>query len=486
MSSLKQKAISGASWSLAGRLMNQGGQFIIGIILARLLLPEEYGLVAMALVFITVFYVFVDSGFGSAIVQRKKITNSDLSTVFYLNMGISILVFALLYLSAPLIADFFNEIQLVKIVRVLSIIIILYALTIVQNSIIRRNVDFKLKARIEIVSQLASGTIAIYLAYSGYGVWALIWKTLLNQLFINIQLWLKNSWFPSFEFSKDSFRDMFSFSSRLLISGIIDSIYNQLHRLVVGKFFPVAELGYYTRAEQFKNLPSHAISNSLMSFLLPVLSKIQDEPERMRKAVQRILKIVMFFNINLMIIMGVLSEPIIQVLLGDKWLNTVPYLQLLVLVGVLYPMHAINVQILTALGRSDLFLRIEILKKLVGIPPVLLGIFVGIKAMIIGMIITSFISLAINAYYTNKMIDFGLIKQIKSLSNSFIVSLVLIITLLPAVIFLKGSVSQLVILVGCSFTSLFIIVLMARMFKMEEFSEIKAIFQTYRLNAGKR
>lgn len=466
--------------------MNQGGQFIIGIILARLLLPEEYGLVAMALVFITVFYVFVDSGFGSAIVQRKKITNSDLSTVFYLNMGISILVFALLYLSAPLIADFFNEIQLVKIVRVLSIIIILYALTIVQNSIIRRNVDFKLKARIEIVSQLASGTIAIYLAYSGYGVWALIWKTLLNQLFINIQLWLKNSWFPSFEFSKDSFRDMFSFSSRLLISGIIDSIYNQLHRLVVGKFFPVAELGYYTRAEQFKNLPSHAISNSLMSFLLPVLSKIQDEPERMRKAVQRILKIVMFFNINLMIIMGVLSEPIIQVLLGDKWLNTVPYLQLLVLVGVLYPMHAINVQILTALGRSDLFLRIEILKKLVGIPPVLLGIFVGIKAMIIGMIITSFISLAINAYYTNKMIDFGLIKQIKSLSNSFIVSLVLIITLLPAVIFLKGSVSQLVILVGCSFTSLFIIVLMARMFKMEEFSEIKAIFQTYRLNAGKR
>jgi len=475
LSSLKQKAISGASWSLAGRIMQQGVQFIIGVIIARLLLPEQYGLVAMALVFITIFYVFVDSGFSAAIIQRKEISNSDLSTVFYLNMGVSLVVFAILYFSAPLIADFYNESQLINIVRVLSIIIILYALTIVQNSIISREVNFKLKTRIEIVAQILSGAIAIYLAYSGYGVWALIWKTLLNQIFINLQLWIKNNWFPSFEFSKNSFKELFSFSGKLLVSGIIDKIYNQMYRLVVGKFFPVAELGYYTRAEQFKNLPSQAISNSLMSFLLPVFSKMQDKPERLKSAAQRVLKIVMFFNINTMILMGILAEPIIQVLLGDKWLPTVPYLQLLILVGVFYPMHVINVQILTALGRSDLFLKIEIIKKIIGIPPIFLAIFVGIKAMIVGMIFTSIVALAINTFYTNRLINFGLIEQLKSLSKSFFIALVFIITLFPAVYLLSNNINRIALLTGTFITGFVITVIMAKLMKMEEYIELKEI-----------
>ena len=476
MDSLKKKAISGASWSFAGRIMQQGVQFIIGIILARLLLPEEYGLVAMALVFITVFYVFVDSGFSSAIVQRKEITNSDLSTVFYLNMGVSIIVFTILYFSAPLIADFYNESQLVNIVRVLSIIIILYALTIVQNSIIKRDVNFKLKTRIEIISQILSGVVAIYLAYKGYGVWVLIWKTLLNQVFVNLQLWIKNNWFPSFEFSRSSFKELFSFSSKLLISGILDRVYQQIHRLVVGKFFPAAELGFYTRAEQFKDLPSQAVSNSLMSFLLPVFSKMQDEPERLKKAAQKVLKIVMFFNINALILIGILAEPIIQVLLGGKWLPTVPYLQLIVFVGVFYPMHAINVQILTALGRSDLFLKIEVIKKIVGIPPIILGIFVGIKAMIIGMIFSSILSLAINTFYTNKLIKFGLFEQLKSLYKSFVISIIFIITLLPIVYFIPISISQVVLLIGTSILAFFILIFMSKLMKMEEYYELKGIF----------
>lgn len=467
--------------------MQQGIQFIIGIILARLLLPEEYGLVAMALVFITVTYVFVDSGFSSAIVQRKEISNRDLSTVFYLNMGVSIIVFTILYFSAPLIADFYNESQLVNIVRVLSIIIILYALTIVQNSIIKRDVNFKLKTRIEITSQILSGIIAIYLAYKGHGVWALIWKTLLNQTFINLQLWIKNNWFPSFEFSKNSFKELFSFSSKLLISGILDRVYQQIHRLVVGKFFPAAELGYYTRAEQFKNLPSQSVSNSLMSFLLPVFSKMQDEPGRMKKAAKRVLKIVMFFNINAMIFMGIIAEPMIEILLGDKWLPSVPYLQLLVFVGVFFPIHAINVQILTALGRSDLFLKIEVLKKLIGIPPILLGIFIGIKAMIIGMIITSIIALSINTFYTNKLIKFGLFEQLKSFYKSFIISIIFIITLFPLVYFLPEYTSQIVILIGTSILAFLIIIFMSKLMKMEEYYEIKGIFLSIiKKNAIKR
>ena len=276
MSGLKDKAISGASWSLTGRLLQQGVQFLIGIILARLLMPEEYGLVAMALVFITVFYVFVDSGFSTAIIQRKEITKSDLSTVFYLNLGVSVIAFIILYLLAPLIAKFYGNIQLVRIVRTLSLMIILYALTIVQNSLLVRDIRFKIKTRIELVSQILSGIIAIYLAYKGYGVWALIWKTLLNQIFVNIQLWMSNRWLPSFEFNKNSFKELFGFSNKLLVSGIIDRVYQQINRLVVGKFFPAAELGYYTKAEQFNNLPSHTISNSLMSFYYR-FSKMQDD-----------------------------------------------------------------------------------------------------------------------------------------------------------------------------------------------------------------
>jgi len=475
LSSLKQKAISGASWSLTGRVIQHGVQFIIGIVLARLLLPAEYGLVAMALVFITISYVFVDSGFSSAIVQRKNLSSSDLSTVFYLNLGVSILVFIILYLSAELIADFYNESQLIKIVRILSFIVILYALTIVQNSLIKRDVNFKLKARIEIVSQILSGIIAIYLAYKGYGVWALIWKSLLNQIFINIQLWLKNNWFPSLEFSKSAFIELFSFSSRILIADIIDRVYNQAHRLVVGKFFPPSELGFYTRAEQFKNLPSYAISNSLMSFLLPVFSKMQDEPERLKNAARKVLKIIMFFNINTLFLMGIIAKPLIQVLLGERWLPSVSYFQLLVFVGLFYPLHAINIQVIIALGRSDLSIRIEMIKKIVGIPAILLGIFVSIKAMIIGMIFTSLIALAINTYYTNRLINFGIIEQFKCISSNFIIAIIMTIILLPIQYFLKSFLSQVTILIILMILGSLIILLFSKILEMEEYFVLREI-----------
>ena len=304
MSSLRRKAVSGASWSLTGRVLQQGVQFIIGIILARLLAPAEYGLIAMAGVFIYVSYVFVDSGFSTALIQKKECSSRDLSTVFLMNLFVSLVAWAGFFLLAPMIASFYGEPQLVGIIRVLSLIIVLYALSLVQNAIIRRDVNFKLQTRIELVAQLLSGAIAIYLAWSGYGVWSLVWKTLLNQVFINIQLWIGRKWKPSFRFSKESFKELFAFSSKLLASGLLDRIYQQLHRLVVGKFFPSEELGYYTRAEQFNNLPSHTLSGTLINFLLPVLSKMQADTERMKNAVRRVLKMVMVFNINGMMLMG--------------------------------------------------------------------------------------------------------------------------------------------------------------------------------------
>jgi len=486
VSSLKQKAISGATWSLTGRILQQGSQFVFGIILARLLLPAEYGLVSMAMVFVIVLQVFIDSGFSAAIIQRKNLTNTDLSTVFYINLILSTLAYIILFFSAGEIAEFYNEPQLLKIVRVLSLLVFLFALSIVQNSLLTRDVNFKLRTRIEFTSQVLSSIIAIFLAYKGYGVWALIWKTLFNQIFINIQLWFQNNWFPSLEFSKSSFKELFSFSSKLLLSGLLDTIYRQLYRLVVGKFYPAAELGFYTRAEQFKNLPIQTISGALMSFLLPVFSKMQDEPERLKKAALKVIKIVMFFNINAMIVMGIIADPMIHVLLGDKWSGAIPYLQLIVLVGVFFPMHAINVQILAALGRSDLFLRIEVLKKMIGIPPILLAIFVGIEAMIIGMIATSLIALSINTYYTKKLINLGLLEQLKSLSHSFIIAAVLVMSLLPAVYFLKNYFNQIVLLVSVLFAALLIILFLSRFMKMEEYVELKEIVINLKRKYGRK
>ncbi len=485
MPSLKNTAISGAAWSFVGKILQHGVQFVFGVILARLLLPEQYGLVAMAMVFITVFYVFVNSGFGVAIVQRKNIDQKDLSTVFYMNLGISLLSYGILYLTAPFIAKFYKQPELVEIIRVLSILIILFALSIVQNSLITRDVKFKLRARIELVAQILSGVIAIYMAYTGWGVWAIVWKTLLNQVFVNIQLWIQNNWFPALIFSKNSFKTLFSFSSKMLASGLLDTVYSQLNRLVVGKFFPAAELGYYTRAEQFKNLPTQIATSSLLSFLLPVFSKIQDQPERMKSAAKRIMKISMFFNVLSLVMMGILAFPIIDVLLGDKWIEAVPYLQLLVFVGVFYPLHAINVQILVALGRSDLFLRIEIIKKLMGVLPILLAIFISIKAMIVGMIITSILSLMVNTYYTRKLINLGIVEQLAAIRNSLLIGLAIAIVFTPIVYYLSN-VNQLLILASLGMLMSLCIYGIMRIFKFDEYREMKSIFDDIKAKYAKR
>ncbi|MBN2860282.1 MAG: lipopolysaccharide biosynthesis protein [Sphaerochaetaceae bacterium] len=473
--SLRSKAISGASWSLAGRILQEGFTFAIGILLARLLLPDQYGLIAMATVFIYFSYVFVDSGFGSALVQRKHCTQADFSTIFYVNLLISLVVFAFFYFLAPTIAVFYNEPELTRIVRVLAIIIVLYALSIVHLAIIRRDINFKLKTQIEFTSQVASGAIAVYLALKGYGVWALVWKVLLNQLFVNAQLWLRNHWLPSLEFSTQSLKEMFGFSSKLLISGVLDRGYQQIYRLVIGKFFPARELGLFTRADQFQKLPSQTISGSITSFSLPVFSKMQDEPVRLKNAVKQTLGVVMYFNLFAMILLGAVSRNLILVLLGAQWADAVVFLQILIGVGLLYPMQLINVQILTALGRSDLFLRIEIIKKLLTIPIILLGILIGIKAMLAGMVLGSIAGLYINTYYTGKLLQFGLVEQIKVIGKSIFISL-----LMGVIVFLIGYLAGAQIAVGwilllqlvSSFVS---IIVLSKIMNVTEYLEIKEI-----------
>ena len=475
--SLRNKAISGASWSLTGRLLQQGSQFIVGIILARLLMPEQYGLVGMATVFIYISFVFIDSGFSSALIQRQKCSQSDYSTIFYINLFISIIVFLIFYFLAPVISQFYNEPRLTNIVRALSILIILFAFTVVQKAIIAREINFKLRTQIEFSSQVLSGVIGIYLALKGYGVWALVWKTLLNQLFVNLQLWIRNKWFPTFEFNKSSLREMFAFSSKLLVSGILDRIYQQIYKLIIGKFFPARELGLFTRADQFQKLPSQTISGAITSFTFPVFSKMQNEPARLSRAAKRVLSLVMFFNINAIAIMVIVAKPMIASLLGNKWLGAAVYLQLLALVGLMYPVHLINVQILSSMGRSDLFLKIEVLKKILSIPAILLGIFIGIKAMIIGMIFASIISLYFNTYYSYKLIDLSLKEQMISILPSFKVAGLMAICTLWIGFILQGYLNSTLLFIIQVFCSVIITTLFSYLLKVEAFFELKTIFK---------
>lgn len=482
---LKDKAITGASWSLAGTIIQSASSFIIGIILARLLTPTEYGLLGMAGVFIFVTYVFVDSGFSTALIQRQVCSSVDYSTVFYLNLVISLLFFFLLFFSAGFIADFYLEPELRSIIRVLSFLIILYALSIVHRTIIIRQLDLRLLNIIQITSQVSSGIIGIILAYNGYGVWSLVWKTLLNQIFVNLQFWIFNKWYPLFEFSLNSLRQMFGFSSKLLVSGIINKVYEQLYNLIIGKFFSAKELGLYTRANQFKNLPSQSLSGAIMSVSFPVFAQVQNDPVRLKHIAKKIIKATMFLNITAMLGMAAISRYLIITLIGSQWIDATVYLQLLCIVGMFYPLHPINLNILTALGRSDLFLRLEILKKILAIPVILVGIWTNVKIMIIGMIIISITSIFINSYYTKKLIDYGIKEQFLDISGSMLLGFIM-----SVIVFIFGilfeNMEPKIILLGLQVLLGFTITIgIAYVTKMKEFFEFKEILVTRILHKRK-
>jgi O-antigen/teichoic acid export membrane protein len=483
---LKDKAIKGASWSLVGHIIENISSFIIGIILARLLTPSEYGLVGMAGVFIFVTYVFVDSGFSTALIQKKECTNIDFSTVFYVNLFISLFFFLLLYFSAGFIADFYSEPELVQIIRALSVLIILYALSIVHRSIITRKINLKLLNLIKITSQISSGVIGIILAYKGYGVWSLVWKTLLNQLFINLQFWIFNKWFPSFEFSLISLREMFSFSSKLLVSGIINKVYEQLYNLVIGKFFSARELGLYTRANQFKSLPSESLSGAIMSVSFPVFAQVQDDPVRLKHIAKKIIKATMFVNIPAMLGMAAISRYLIVTLVGSQWVDSTVYLQLLCLAGLFYPLHPINLNIITALGRSDLFLRLEIVKKLLAIPVILIGIMTNVKIMIIGMVVTSIIAIFINSYYTKKLIDYGIREQFSDISGSMFVGILMSILVFIIGFILRNIEPKIFLLALQVISGIGITIGIAYATRMHEYFEFKEVLVNNLLRKEKK
>lgn len=417
--SLKDKTVKGMGWSAVENVTRMGVTFMVSIILARLLSPEEYGLIGILTIFIAIFNAIVDSGFTNALIRKQDATDTDYSTVFYTNLVLSVVLAATLFCCAEPIAVFFERSELVSLTQVMSSVVVINALAIVQRARITKAIDFKTQTKITFVSSIGSGAIGIAMAYMGYGVWALVGQQISNQLLSTIFFWIYNKWLPKLIFSWASFKEMWNFGSKLLASGLIDTVWKEIYQVIIGKCYSPATLGLYTRAKQFADLCSSNLTSVVQRVSYPVLSSIQDDRIRLKSAYKRVIKTTMLPTFVLMLGMAACAESMIQVLIGEQWLECVPMLQIICTYGMLYPLHALNLNMLQVQGRSDLFLKLEIIKKIIAIGPLLLGIFVDMYFMLAGSLVTSLISYYLNAYYSGPFLNYSIKEQIKDIFPGF-------------------------------------------------------------------
>ncbi|MBN2469070.1 MAG: MOP flippase family protein [Deltaproteobacteria bacterium] len=423
---LKQTTIHGLFWSFFERIGQQGVQFVISVVLARLLMPEQFGLIVMLVIFMAVAQSFIDSGFGLALIQKQDANHLDECSIFYFNIVLGFVAAGLLCLAAPWIASFYNTPILVPLARVLSLNLIINAFGIVQTSLLTKHIEFKLQMKINLSSLVMSGSIGVTMAYAGYGVWSLVAQSISSTLVRTVLLWFFLRWRPSLLFSFDSLRTMFAFGSKLLFSGLLDRIYNNLLTVVIGKVYSATDLGFYARAYSLQQVPANTISESIARVIYPAFSTIQEDKPRLKRGVRKALTTLAMVNFPLMLGLAIVAKPLVLLLLTEKWLPCVPYLQLLCGLGLLYPLHVINLNVLVAQGRSDLFFRLEVLKKVLGVTLIALTYRWGISIMIVGQIVSSIICYFVNSYYTKQFLDYSLMKQLHDLIHSLILSLLMV------------------------------------------------------------
>ena len=420
---MTDKTVKGVGWSFIDNIASSGVTFLVGLVLARLLTPAEYGIMAMIAIFIAISNSIIDSGFSNALIRKIHIDRIDYNTVFYFNLLVSIVIYLLLFFSSPAISSFFKEPILINVTRIIGWVVIINALAIIPRTIFVRNIDFKTQTKISLISSISSGIIGIGMALSNMGVWSLVGQQISRQLLNTLFLWIFCKWRPVWEFSIKSFRELFGFGSKLLLSGLLDTIYKNIYYIVIGRFYTSSQLGQFTRAEQFKTIFSSNLTTVVQRVSYPVLSSIQEEPERLREAYRKVIKITMLVTFACMLGLAAVSKSLLLILIGEKWLPAVHFLQIICFSGMLYPLHAINLNILQVKGRSDLFLKLEILKKVIAIGPIIIGIFCGIEYMLYGSVCTSFIAYFLNSYYSADLINYSTKKQITDILPTFLVSL---------------------------------------------------------------
>lgn len=426
----KSKVMSGLVWKYAERCGAQGIQFIVSIVLARLLTPADYGLIGLITVFITVAQVFAQSGMGQALVQRKGADELDFSTVFYYSLGFSVILYWILFAVAPFIASFYNAPKLTAVVRVLGLGVIVGAVNSVQNAYVQKTMQFKKFFFSTLGGTIASAFTGIFAAYKGYGVWALVVQQLTNQIINTIVLWFTVKWRPMLKFSFGRMKKLFSFGWKLLCSNLLDTVYSNMYSLIIGKFYSSADLGYYNKGKSFPMLIINNINTAINSVLLPVMSEAQDEKERVKAMVRRSISVSTFIIFPLMAGLAAVAEPMVKILLTDKWLLAVPFIQFCCFTYAFWPVHTANLQAITALGRSDIFLKLEIIKKLQGILILIITLPHGLYVMMAGRCFGTVLSSFINAFPNKKLLNYSYLEQMKDILPSMLLSLVMCVIVL--------------------------------------------------------
>lgn len=474
MGNLQKKAVSGIAWNIAQKFASTGLSFIFMIFLTRLLTPADYGMIGMLSVFMMLSQTFIDCGFGQALIRKQNRTSVDESTVFYFNMGASIVCYLILFLIAPWVADFYNMPVLKDILRVQGLTLVIGAFSMIQSLLFTINLDFKTSTLISLGANALSGAVAVILAYRGWGVWALVAQSILGTLFRSVAFMLLSKWHPIWAFSIKTFKEMFSFGSKLLGTSLLNVFYNRLSPIVIGKFYSAADLGLFSKSDQLATFPGSVIYSSLYTVAYPVLCKMQSDQAKLTLAYQKMVGVISFVVTPLMITLSIFATPLLKSLFGEQWLGASPFLSILCLPWIIVPVQCLNLSLLEVIGRTDLLLRLEIIGKVIGFTTLLMVLPISVMAVCIGCSINAYLCLFINLFYTGKYINYPLLQQFRDILKPLLPAVLAAFSAYFAVLHFDSAMLQ--VIIGFSLSGI-IYLLIASLFRMRELKDIVDIIR---------
>ena len=465
----KESIFTNFLWRFLERCGAQGVTFIVSVVLARILDTEVYGTIAIVTVFISIMQVFVDSGMGNALIQKKEADDLDFSSVFFFNITVCIILYIVLFFASPFISDFYKSPELNAIIRVLGLILIISGIKNVQQAYVTRNMLFKRFFFSTLGGTVGAAVVGIVMAYMGYGVWALVAQMLFNATIDTTILWITVKWRPKFQFSFERLKGLLSFGWKLLVSALIDTIYTDLRQLVIGKIYTKSDLAQYNQGDKFPKLIVTNINTSIDSVLLPTMSKAQDDKELVKKMTRRAITVSTYIMMPFMVGLAVCAEPLVSLILKEKWLFCVPYLRIFCFTYAFYPIHTANLNAIKAMGRSDLFLKLEIAKKIVGMIALFATMWISVMAMAYSLLVTSVISQLINSGPNRKLIDYSYVEQLKDMFPQICISLVMgaVVYFIPYI-----GLNNLVTLIIQVIVGAAVYIVLSKLFKIESFEYI--------------
>lgn len=474
---IKSKTVSGLIWRLAERCGAEGVSFVVSIVLARLLSPDDYGLIALVTVFIAISQVFVDSGMGSALIQKKNADNLDFSSVFYFNIVVCLVLYGFLFVISPLIATYYGKAELTAVLRVLGLMVIISAVKNVQQAYVSKNMLFKRFFFATLGGTIGAAVLGIAMAYGGFGVWALVAQQLFNTLMDTIILWLTVKWRPIKSFSLTRIKGLFSYGWKLLISSLIDTIYNNLRQLIIGKVYSSADLAYYNKGSSFPYILVVNINSSIDSVLLPTLSQSQDDVQRVKAMTRRSIKVSSYIMWPMMIGLAVVAEPVIRILLTQKWIQCVPYLRVFCIIFAFQPIQTANLNAIKAMGRSGMFLKVEIMKKVIGLGVLLIAMRYGVFAIALSSLVYSIIAQVVNSFPNRKLLGYSYIEQLKDIFPYIVLSGFMAVVIYPISLLKFNDFFTLILQIFCG---IFVYLSGSVFLKLETFGYILDIIKKYK------